>query len=57
MGQGVEPLSAVRIYSGLPDIEEELTTINPWDETVPYELLSLPFYMVSSIPRLLEDFD
>ncbi len=45
---------AIRIYSGLP-LLTDIKTVNSQGKFVKYTLLSLPFYMIGQIHRLLEE--
>ena len=46
---------AIRIYSGEPSITPVQVTLNN-GESVSYRLLSIPFYLIEELPRLLESF-
>ena len=46
---------AVRIYSGMMNITQINTKLNTGD-SVSYQLLSIPFYLIEELPRLLGDF-
>ncbi|MBA3752086.1 ATP-binding protein [Candidatus Dependentiae bacterium] len=46
--------SAVRVYSGMP-LRTPIKTKDPYEKSVSYELMSIPFYLISQMNRLVNE--